>query len=368
MSLHFDLLAKDGQARAGKIALKTGTVNTPVFMPVGTLGAMKSVLYRDLQEMNIEICLANTYHLYLRPGVEVLKKMGGLKAFNQWQGLLLTDSGGFQVFSLSKLSKISDDGYAFQSHIDGSRHFFDAEKVLDIQKTIGSDIVMPLDQCLGWGSDEALIKQSVDRSIQWLKRSIDYKKTGQSLFGIVQGEGNLFERERCARAMVALDCPGYSIGGLSVGEDKKSMKSVLEHTLDFLPEEKPRYLMGVGSPEDLLMGMASGVDMFDCVLPTRNARNATVYTFAGKVLMRKQEHQMDESPIESDCDCLTCKNYSRAYLRHLFKAGEFNALTLASIHNLRFFQRFMQSAREAIMKGEYTAWMKEQLAVYPYGD
>ena len=358
----FVLLKKSSfkEARLGKIQLTRGEINTPTFMPVGTQGAIKAVSYSFLEEMEIEITLANTYHLYLRPTTEILENFSSLHSFNHWQKPILTDSGGFQVFSLSKLSKIDDQGYSFQSHIDGSRHFFSPKKVIKIQNIIGSDIIMPLDQCIPFCEDENLIQESVHRTIQWAEISkIESQRLNektnreQILFAIVQGSGNLKWRKECSLQLKDLDFRGYAIGGLSVGETKEQMYEICGETTKLLPAEKPRYLMGVGTPENLVECVSLGIDMFDCVLPTRNARNGTVYTYDGKVLLKNLQYQKDTSPIDDSCLCYTCKNYSKAYLRHLFKSGEINAYTLASIHNLFFYQRLMKDMRKAIEENRF---------------
>lgn len=348
------------QARLGKIELKRGVINTPTFMPVGTQAAIKALPYSFLEEMQIEITLANTYHLYLRPTMDVLKNFSSLHSFNNWQKPILTDSGGFQVFSLSKLSKIDDSGYSFRSHIDGSKHFFSPQKVMEIQNIIGSDIIMPLDQCIPFTDNQEEIQESVKRTIEWAKISqLENKKLNdetekqQTLFAIVQGSGDIKWRKECALALKEMDFNGYAIGGLSVGETKDEMYQVCQKTIEELPENKPRYLMGVGTPDNLVECIARGVDMFDCVLPTRNARNGTVFTYKGKVLLKNLQYQKDDTPIDETCNCYTCQNYSKAYLRHLFKSGEMNAYTLASLHNLFFYQRLMKDIRNAIAKDEF---------------
>lgn len=348
------------KARLGEIKLDRGTVPTPIFMPVGTLGAVKGVSYEDIKAMDIPITLANTYHLYLRPGTEVLKKLGGLHRFCGWDRPILTDSGGFQVFSLAKLGKITDDGFAFQSHIDGSRHFFTPEKVLEIQAAIGSDIVMPLDECIPFDSPPEKIASSVRRTIAWAKRSRDGQgllQPHQNLFAIVQGEGNERYREEMARELAELDLPGYAIGGLSVGEKKETLYHMAGFTAEHLPAQKPRYLMGVGAPEDLVECVSRGVDMFDCVLPTRNARNGTVYHYDGKILLRNQEHEFSEEPIDRSCGCFTCRHHTRGYLRHLFKSRELGAYTLATLHNLFFFHRLMADIRAALAEKRFPEFL-----------
>ena len=348
-------------ARTGKLTLNRGIVDTPVFMPVGTSAAVKAVPNHFLNEMGIKIILANTYHLYLRPGIEILQSFSGIHHFQSWQKPILTDSGGFQVFSLSQLSKVKDEGYQFRSHIDGSRHFFSPQKVIEIQNTIGSDIIMPLDQCISYDADEELIKTSVKRTVAWANISKTTlskiqslgEKHKQVLFGIVQGSRSKKWRKECLDRLQEIDFAGYAIGGLSVGESKEQMYAMCEYTAQHLPKDKPRYLMGVGAPEDLVEGIASGIDMFDCVLPTRNARNATVYSYEGKLLLKNKSSQLMDEPIDKTCQCYTCQNYSRGYLHHLFKTKEMNAYTLASIHNLYFFERLTADIRQSINKDEF---------------
>ena len=350
------------RARIGKLTLARGSIQTPVFMPVGTLAAIKAIPHHFLDDMGIQIILANTYHLYLRPGLDVLKSFGGIHHFQSWEKPILTDSGGFQVFSLSSLSKITDEGYHFRSHIDGSKHFFSPQGVMEIQKIIDSDIIMPLDQCIAYDSEEELIKTSVKRTVEWAKISkqvnheLNQGNNKQSLFGIVQGAGSKEWRKTCLEQLQEIDFEGYSIGGLSVGESKEEMYDICDYTADKLPYDKPRYLMGVGAPEDLVEAIARGVDMFDCVLPTRNARNATVYSYDGKILLKNKANQLLDEPIDKTCQCYTCQRYSRGYLHHLFKAKEMNAYILASIHNLYFFERLTSDIRESINKNQFDSF------------
>jgi queuine tRNA-ribosyltransferase len=365
--LEFQLLKKDlnSKARLGKLSLPHGEVPTPIFMPVGTAASIKSVTYHEMEQMQIPITLANSYHLYLRPGIEVIQSLGGLHTFCGWPKPILTDSGGFQVFSLSQMSKIDDDGYSFQSHLDGSRHRFTAASVYELQQGFGSDIAMPLDECLAFGSSEEKIKVSVNRTIAWAQITRDLmNQKGGTVFAIVQGEGVQSERERCAKSLVAMDFPGYAIGGLSVGESKDILYRMTDFTTDFLPEDKPRYLMGVGAPEDLLEGVSRGIDMFDCVLATRNARNATVYHYGGRLNLRNADLAKEEKPIDETCGCLTCRKHSRAYLRHLFKANEITGLTLATIHNVFFFDRLMKDIRQAIASSTFGPFKTEFLKRY----
>ncbi|HMB00586.1 MAG TPA: tRNA guanosine(34) transglycosylase Tgt [Spirochaetota bacterium] len=344
-------------ARAGLIQTEHGKIETPVFMPVGTGGAVKAVPFNFLN--NHPIILANTYHLYLRPGTEVLKYYKGLHNFIGWEKPVLTDSGGYQIFSLAKLNNITDEGFYFRSHIDGSPHFFSPEKVIELQNLIGADIIMPLDECLPFTSGQNQVENSVKRTLAWAQKAAVYHNSnpaGNFLFGIVQGAGYQSYRKMCAAELTALGLDGYAIGGLSVGEEKKQMYALTGYTAALLPERKPRYLMGVGAPEDIVESVKMGIDMFDCVLPTRNARNATVYTGKGKILLRNNENKYIDYPIEEDCGCYTCQHFSRGYLRHLFKSREINACILASIHNLFFYKRLMSKMRQAILAGNFKAF------------
>ncbi|HBE01368.1 MAG TPA: tRNA guanosine(34) transglycosylase Tgt [Spirochaetia bacterium] len=360
--MSFSLLAQDGAARAGILSVPHGNIAAPVFMPVGTQSAVKAVTFDKLAECGASIMLANTYHLYLRPGLATIKAMGGLHEFSNWRLPILTDSGGFQIFSLSSLAKISDEGFSFQSHIDGSRHFLSPEDVIDCQCIFGSDIIMQLDQCVPFRSDEQKIRESSRRSYAWAERSLLHFQKHESdslLFGIVQGASNREYRRESAEKLVALEFPGYAIGGLSVGESREEMIDMTGFCASLLPENKPRYLMGVGTPEDIINAVAAGVDMFDCVLPTRNARNATVYNRRGKLLLRNRANKNDKGPIDPECTCYTCTNFSRAYLRHLFKAGEINALILASIHNLHFYIDFINRIRQSILAKKFEAFRRK---------
>ena len=364
-------------ARCGTLSLPHGTVSTPVFMPVGTGGAVKALSVEDLKEIGFEIMLSNTYHLYLRPGAEVIGKAGGLHHFMNWDRNILTDSGGFQIFSLPALRKITGEGAWFQSHVDGSRHFLSPEKVVDIQAVLGSDIQMQLDVCTGWGSGRADSEKALDISSGWLGRAkaaweekiADGVYRGL-LFGIVQG--NFFPdlRKRSAEACISADTPGIAVGGLSVGEPPGVFAEYLALSAALLPEEKPRYVMGIGTPEYILDAIENGVDMFDCVLPTREARNGKVYTRAGPFALKKAENRLDFSPIDNECGCKVCRQYSRAYLRHLFKSGEILCSMLASYHNLYFLNELVVNARCAIEENRFPDFKKRFLAGYgsgPYG-
>lgn len=368
--MFFKLLHKEknSKARAGIITTSHGVIETPIFMPVGTQGTVKAVLQRELNEIDAQIILGNTYHLYLRPGIDVLKKFGGLHNFMNWNKPILTDSGGFQIYSLSDLRKLNEEGVKFKSHIDGSMHFFTPEKVIDIQRIIGSDIVMVLDECVGYPSEYDYVKESVRLTTNWAKRACDYFKSTdklysheQFIFGIVQGSVYKDLRKISAEQITQIDFDGFAIGGLAVGESTETMYEITDYTTNFLPEDKPRYLMGVGRPENLLEAIERGVDMFDCVMPTRNGRNAYLFTSHGILSMRNAQYKYDERPVDSQCDCYTCKNFSRAYLRHLFIAKEILALQLASIHNLRFYLNLLKEARQMILNDSFSEWKKEKV-------
>ncbi len=355
---------KNTKARAGFFHTDHGKVETPIFMPVGTQGTVKAVNQELLaNEIRAQIVLSNTYHLYLRPGTEILEKAGGLHQFMNWDKPILTDSGGFQVYSLAELRKLKKDGVEFKSHLDGSNHFFTPAKVIGIQRSIGSDIMMPLDECTPYPCDFEYAKKSTDLTSKWavlnkeafVNSSPLYGKE-QYLFGIVQGSTYKELREQSARELVALDFDGYSIGGLAVGEPTEEMYDIVNFTTDFLPEEKPRYLMGVGRPENILEAIERGVDMFDCVMPTRNARNANLFSWSGVLSMRNAAYKDDFNPVDKDCNCYTCRNFTRAYLRHLFIAKEILALELASIHNLYFYLSLVTEARKRILDGSFFEW------------
>ncbi len=347
-------------ARAGTIKTARGDIRTAVFMPVATRGAIKAMTARDLDEIGFDIILSNTYHLYLRPGVSLLEKAGGIHGFMNYSGPILTDSGGFQVFSLSDLCKVREDGVEFRSHIDGSPHFFSPARVLDIQKSIGSDIMMVLDQCAEYPVAEKAAADAVRRTVAWAGESLSYWKAGfdadiQSLFGIVQGGVFPGLRKECCERLVELDFPGYAIGGLSVGEPKDLYQEITELTAALLPRKKPRYMMGVGSPMEILYAVRCGVDMFDCVMPTRIARNGTLYTSHGRINIKSARFENDFGPLDAECGCHVCSSFSRAYLRHLFKAGEIAALVYNTYHNLFFMKRFMEEIRNAILDGSFPA-------------
>ncbi len=367
--LEFVLQHTDGKARAGLLTTGHGEIPTPVFMPVGTQGAVKAVEPRELQELGARVVLGNTYHLYLRPGTEIIEKAGGLHRFASWHLPILTDSGGYQVFSLSSLRGIREEGVEFKSHLDGSPHLFTPEKVIDIQRCLGSDIMMVLDECTPFPCEEEYALRSHELTLRWAARCRERAAAtrplygrGQALFGIVQGSVFPHLRQRSAEALVAMEFDGYAIGGLAVGEPVADMERITEICTAALPAGKPRYLMGVGTPENILEAVERGVDMFDCVLPTRNGRNAVVFTRQGKLNLRNASHGDDFSPVDSACPCYTCSNFTRAYLRHLFKAGEILALQLATIHNLAFYLWLVQGARTAILEDRYAEWKASRLA------
>ena len=367
--LETELIATDKKSKARVCNLKTahGVIETPIFMPVGTLGTVKAVNQNILEhEIKAQIVLSNTYHLYLRPGMEVMEQAGGLHKFMNWEKPILTDSGGYQVFSLSEFRKIKPDGVEFRSHLDGSMHFFTPEKVIEIERSIGSDIMMVLDECTPYPCEYDYAKKSQELTSDWAvlnKKAFEKTKPlygfDQNLFGIIQGSVYKDLRERSAKDIVNLDFNGYAIGGLAVGEPMEQMYEMVSFTTDFMPENKPRYLMGVGRPENILEAIERGIDMFDCVMPTRNARNAYLFTSNGTLSMRNNSYKNDFNKIDEKCECYTCSNYSRAYLRHLFIAKEILALELATIHNLYFYLELVKTAREKILNGEFVTWKKE---------
>ena len=358
----YTLLKQEGLARRGTVETVHGTFQTPCFMNVGTAGAIKGgISTMDLKELKCQVELCNTYHLHLRPTDTVIRKMGGLHKFINWDRPILTDSGGFQVFSLGKLRKITEEGVKFRSHIDGSAHMLTPEKSIEIQNALGSDIMMAFDECAPYPADRRYVKDSLERTTRWLKRCKDYHQDWerQSLFGIMQGGMYKDLRKQSAEEVVELDLPGYSIGGLSVGEPKELMLDILDDCVDYLPEEKPRYLMGVGSPDYLFEGVERGIDMFDCVLPTRIARHGMAMTSHGRVNIKNAKHERDWEPLDKECDCYTCRNYSKAYLRHLYKADEMLSAMLLSNHNLYFLISMMKNIREAIEEDRFLEYKKE---------
>ncbi|MFQ6093260.1 MAG: tRNA guanosine(34) transglycosylase Tgt [bacterium] len=357
---------KETSARVGVLSTPHGRVHTPVFMPVGTQGTVKTLSPQELKVARAQIILGNTYHLYLRPGPELISEAGGLHTFISWDGPILTDSGGYQVFSLADLNKITEEGVTFQSHWDGSYHLFTPEKVIQIQHDIGADIIMALDECTPYPCSYDYAKRSNEMTLRWARRCKDeHKNRGeQALFGIVQGSTYSDLREESAQALVDLDFDGYAIGGLSVGEPKSVMYEMIGAAVTYLPPDRPRYLMGVGKPEDLIKGVSLGTDMFDCVIPTRNGRNGTLFTRHGKLVVKNAECARDFEPVDGGCSCYTCRTFSRAYLRHLFQTGEMLGPRLATLHNIHFFLDLMRQMREAILGGRFESWRKDFLAGY----
>jgi len=346
----------------GRIITDHGEITTPVFVPVGTQASVKSLTPEDLLDLKTEIVLCNIYHLYLRPGHEVIRGLGGLHQFMHWGLPILTDSGGFQVYSLNSLRKVMDEGVEFQSHLDGSMHFLTPEKVIEIQEELGSDITMCLDECIPYPASYDYTLSALTRTTSWAKRCKEKKaKDYQALFGIIQGGMYQDLRERSAQEIMEVGFDGYAIGGLSVGETKILMYEMLGATIPFLPEDKPRYLMGVGTPADLLRCVEMGIDMFDCVLPTRNARNGMLFTSSGKIIIKNSRHAKESMPVDEHCDCYTCKNYSRAYLRHLFMAGEILSARLNTIHNLHFYFTLIEDMRQAIREDRFAAFSADFL-------
>ena len=364
MSQFFELECRDGQSRSGTINTSRGRIQTPFFMPVATQGSVKALDSADLRSLEATIILGNTYHLYLRPGVETITKLGGLHKMMGWSGPILTDSGGFQGFSLEHLREITENGIRFKSHIDGSRHVLTPESAIDIQQSLGSDLIMPLDVCSPADSDIETVQSGLELTNRWMERSLARLKGNQILFGIVQGGLFTDLRRQSAEYLVDLNLPGYSIGGLSVGESKPIMYDMVTKTTQFLPTDKPRYLMGVGSPEDLVECVFRGIDMFDCVLPTRVARKGALYTSVGRINVTGAKYTGLDQKIEETCDCYMCENYSVGYLKHLFKAKEYLGYRLASIHNLRFIVNLMAKMRAAIAKGELSDFRKDFLSNY----
>lgn len=370
MAIRYELIkeCKQSGARLGKLHTPHGVIETPIFMPVGTQATVKAMTPEELKEMNAQIILSNTYHLYLRPGHDLVKEAGGLHKFMNWDRPILTDSGGFQVFSLGDLRKITEEGVTFQSHIDGSKHFLSPEKVMEIENALGADIIMAFDECAPYPADREYVKKSLERTTRWAVRCKEAHKNtdNQALFGIVQGGMYQDLREQSAAELIPLDFPGYAIGGLSVGEPKELMYEVLDYTAPLLPKDKPRYLMGVGSPDALIEGAIRGIDMFDCVLPTRIARNGTAMTSQGKVVIKNAKYTRDFTPLDPNCDCYCCKNYTKAYLRHLYKADEILSSRLLSTHNLHFLLQLMKQVRTAIMEDRLLDFRNEFFEKY-YG-
>jgi queuine tRNA-ribosyltransferase len=367
--LKFKRIAQDGKARAGVLETDHGVIETPIYMPVGTQGTVKATEQRELIELGAQIILGNTYHLYLRPGMDVIEQAGGLHRFMNWRKPILTDSGGFQVFSLTALRDIADNGVTFRSHLDGSAHVFTPESVIQIERQLGSDIMMVFDECTPYPCEFEYAKKSNEITLRWAERcKIAAEKQpalyghSQALFGIVQGSVYPEIREMSARALSQLEFDGYAIGGLAVGEPLEEMYRITEFTEQFLPVDKPRYLMGVGTPENILESIERGVDMFDCVIPTRNGRNGMLWTHNGTINIRNAQYKTDFTPVDAECDCYTCRTFTRSYLRHLFITKEILALQLASIHNLAFFLWIAREARKAILEKHFAEWKATILA------
>lgn len=370
--LEFRIVAVDAEtkARAGEIVTPHGVVETPVFMPVGTQATVKTLAHSDLHDIGARIVLSNAYHLYLRPGTELIRNAGGLHRFMSWDRAILTDSGGFQVFSLARLNRVTDDGLEFQSHLDGSRHFMTPEQNVAVQRDIGADIIMALDECVGYPAEPSYARRSHERTLTWARRALDAWSAdprGQSLFGIVQGATYTDLRRESAAALAEMEFPGYAIGGLAVGEPKGAMREMVDVAVEELPEEKPRYFMGQGFPEDIIDSVAQGIDMFDCVMPTRNARKGTVFTSRGKLVVKNAACADDMGPLDPDCDCYACRSFSRAYIRHLFVAEEMLAARLATLHSLTFYVSMMRAMRRAIIGGTFGDWRRAFLSKYEQG-
>ena len=354
MAFRFEIIKKDSfyQARLGRVETDHGSFTTPAFLPVGTQGTVKSLTPEELVEIGVEAILGNTYHLYLRPGHETIGRLGGLHTFTHWERPILTDSGGFQIFSLGSLRKISEEGVTFQSHLDGSSHFLTPEKVMEIQRALGSDIAMVLDECVPYPSPYEYVKNSMERTSRWAKRCLQAKReTDPALFAIVQGGVYRDLREKSAQTLVEMEFQGYAMGGLSVGEPRAAMLDILKWTTPLLPENTPRYLMGVGTPEDIIDAVMLGVDFFDCVLPTRNARNGTLFTSSGRISIKQAQYAEDKRPVDETCTCYTCRHYSRAYLRHLYLSKEILSSRLNTIHNLFYYITLLIRIKEAIREG-----------------
>jgi queuine tRNA-ribosyltransferase len=362
----YKLLAQDGAARLGEVVAPRGIVRTPAFMPVGTVGTVKALYFDQVKAAGADIVLANTYHLMLRPGAERVARLGGLHTFMRWDGPILTDSGGFQVMSLSRIREVSEEGVRFQSHIDGSRHMLTPERAVDIQCLLGADIQMQLDECIELPAEHKEAERAMELSVRWAERArfafAERAAPGQALFGTVQGGIDAGLRRRSAEALVAMDFPGYAVGGLAVGEGQELMLTTLEGVLPFLPAGKPRYLMGVGSPSDLILSVARGIDMFDCVLPTRNGRHGLAFTWNGKVNLRNACHAEDPAPLDPESTCPAARDYSRAYLHHLIKSGEFLGAMLLSWVNTAFYQELMAAMRVAIAERRFASWAEATLA------
>jgi len=360
--LHID---KQTGARYGILHTPHGNVEVPMFMPVGTLATVKSISPEELKEMGAGVILANTYHLSIRPGEDIVAKAGGLHKFMNYDGPILTDSGGFQVFSLAERRKITEEGITFKNHLNGDKLFFSPERAIEIEEKLGADIIMSFDECIPYPATYEYAKKSTERTLRWAKRGqAAHKREDQALFGIVQGGDYQDLREMCAKELAAMDFPGYSIGGTSIGEPKEVCFRMIDYSVKYLPQDKPRYLMGVGSIDYLLGGIARGVDMFDCVLPTRIARHGTLMTSTGRVNIKNEKYKEDFTPLDPNCDCYCCKNYTKAYLRHLYVCDEMFGKRLLSIHNIRFLIHIMEGARQAIKEDRFGDYMKATLATF----
>lgn len=362
--IQFQQEAQCKNARAGCMETERGRIHTPIFMPVGTQGTVKAMTPEEVKNLGAEIILGNTYHLHLRPGDDLVRKLGGLHQFMNWDLPILTDSGGFQVFSLAKLHKLTEDGVTFQSHIDGDTIILTPEKSIQIQQNLGVDIMMCLDECLELPATDEQVEQSVALTSRWAKRCKDARTTNQALFGIVQGGLSLNLRQRSLASLVEIGFDGYALGGLSVGETKEELYDVVRQVAPLLPENAPRYLMGVGEPEDLLEAVEAGIDMFDCVMPTRNARNGSLFTSSGKISIKQAKYRSDPEPLDNQCSCYVCANYSRAYLRHLFLSREILSMRLNTYHNLHFYITLMKQARNAISDNTFPAFKSRFLRTY----
>ncbi|MEK6675912.1 MAG: tRNA guanosine(34) transglycosylase Tgt [Planctomycetota bacterium] len=358
--ISFEVTDREGLARCGLLSTTHGVVETPVFMPVGTAGSVKGVTPIQLAATGSRMILANTYHLHLRPGADIVRGLGGLHRFMGFNGPILTDSGGYQVFSLADIRRVTEDGVEFRSHVDGATMWLDPPTAIQIQNQLGADIIMALDECPPLPGTPDVVAQAVDRTIRWAAQCKQaHDNPQQTLFGIVQGGLDVDLRRRCAEALGDIDFDGYAVGGLSVGETHDQMAGILPEITKHLPSDRPRYLMGVGMPRDILAAVCAGIDMFDCVLPTRNGRNSFAFTAGGHLHLRNSKHRTDDSPLEAGCDCEACAGFSRGYIRHLFNTNEMLGPTLTSIHNLRFYQRFMARVRDLIRKGELATIVRE---------
>lgn len=350
----FKLHKTDGRARLGEMHLKHGVVETPIFMPVGTQGTVKTLVPEDLKTVGAQIMLSNTYHMFLRPGLDIIREMGGLHKFISWDKPILTDSGGFQIFSLGKLNKLTEEGAHFASHIDGTKFVLTPELAVEIQETFGSDIHMVLDECTKYPATLEEADHSLERTLRWAKRCREARNNKELFqFGIVQGGVYPELREKSINGLVEIGFDGYALGGLSVGEPKEHMRKIVSHSAPLLPKDKPRYLMGVGTPLDLIESVAAGIDMFDCVMPSRNGRNGTAFTSKGKISIKNAKHRISNEPLDAECDCYCCKNYSLSFLRHLYHSGEITVMRLLTLHNLRYYLKLMENIRQSIREDRF---------------